>query len=142
MVSFVGVALWLAAGASAQEAVTFRARLSLVPVDAVTSRTTSGSGSATAVLIGSQVFITGSVSGLSSPAVSAHLHQAPRGQRGPVAFTLSVTKAASGVLGGGLELTSSQIQDLRQGRYYIQIHTERNPEGEIRGWLFPQEAQP
>jgi hypothetical protein len=45
------------------------------------------------------------------------------------------------VLGGSAELTSPQVRDLREGRYYVQIHSQGNPEGELRGWLFLQEAQ-
>lgn len=136
----VGTAVWLAGQAVAQDGAGFRARLSLVPVDAVTARTTSGSGSVTAVLVGNHLFLTGTFDGLSSPATSAHLHRAPKGQRGPVAFTLSIANAAPGVLGGSFELSSSQVQELKAGQYYVQIHTKTNPEGEIRGWLFLQES--
>ena len=118
----------------------FKARLSKVPVNAETSRTTSGSGSVTAVLVGSELFITGSFEGMSSPATSAHLHRAPKGLRGPVAFTLSVESAATGALEASVELGDAQLEELRAGRYYVQIHTETNPEGEIRGWLFPKES--
>lgn len=134
-------ALWVAGPAVAQEGAGFKARLSLVPVDAVTSRTTSGTGSVTGVLIGNSLFITGTFDGLNSRAMSAHLHRGPKGQRGPVAFPLSVAKAVSGVLGGSVELTASQIDELKKGQYYVQIHTDSNPDGEIRGWLFLQEPQ-
>ena len=137
----VGTALWLAGAGMAQDGTRFKARLSTVPVDAATARTTSGSGSVTAVLVGSSLFITGTFEGMSSPATTAHLHRARKGQRGPVAFTLSVANAASGVLGGSVELSGSQVQALKEGHYYVQIHTETNPEGEIRGWLFLQEPR-
>ncbi len=136
----VAAALWLAGAAAAQEGAGFKARLSLVPVDAVTSRTTSGVGSVTAALVDNRLFITGTFDGLSAPATAAHLHRAPKGQRGVVAFTLSIAKATTGVLGGSFELTAAQIADLKKGNYYVQIHTERNPDGEIRGWLFAEET--
>ena len=34
-----------------------------------------------------------------------------------------------------LELTPGQIEDLRNGRIYVQIHSERAPDGNLRGWL-------
>ena len=98
-ISCVGTALWLAGAGMAQDGTRFKARLSIVPVDAVTASTTSGFGSVTAMLVGSNLFITGTFEGMSSPATTAHLHRARKGQRGPVAFTLSVANAASGVLG-------------------------------------------
>ena len=110
----VGTALWLAGAGMAQDGTRFKARLSIVPVDEATARTTSGSGSVTAVLVGSNLFITGRFDGMSSPATAAHLHRARKRQRGPVAFTLSVANAASGVLGGSVELSGSQVPALKE----------------------------
>jgi hypothetical protein len=132
----------LAGRTGAQEGAVFRARLSVVPVDAVTARTTSGTGSVTAALVGTRLFLAGRFEGLSSPATAAHLHRAPKGLRGPVAFALSIVRATAGGLGGSVELTSEQIDALKMGGFYVQIHSERNPDGELRGWLLPEEASP
>ena len=118
-----------------QQAERFHARLSVVPIDFATSASTSGSGSLTAALEGRQLLVTGTFAGLSSPATAAHLHRAPPGLRGPVVFRLTVSTSASGAVGGDFELTDAQTEDVRDGRFYVQIHTERNPAGEIRGWL-------
>lgn len=133
-----------AAGVDAawEEGAVFRARLSVVPVDAVTARTTSGTGAVTAALIGSQLFLAGRFEGLSSPATAAHLHRAPKGERGPIAFPLRIVSAPAGAIGGSVELTKDQIEELKKGGYYVQIHTERNPDGELRGWLLPEESSP
>ena len=125
--------------ATAQGGETLTARLSVVPVDARTTRTTSGLGAVTAVLIENHLFITGAFDGMSSAAIAAHLHRGLAGQRGPIAFQLSVGKGPSGVLGGSVRLTDDQVQELRDGSYYVQIHTEGNPGGEIRGWLLKSE---
>ena len=117
----------------------FEARLSIVPVDAVTARTISGSGSVEAVLMDNTLFIAGVFEGVSSPSVAAHIHVAAKGLRGPVAFNLSISENATGALRGRLELNETQINELRDGRYYVQVHTERNPDGEIRGWLLKEE---
>ena len=117
----------------------FTARLSLVPVNAVTSLTTSGSGSATGVLIERELVVTGAFDGLSSPATAAHLHRAPKGRRGPVAFELGITHAVTGVLSGSVTLTEGQVEVLKGASYYVQIHSETNPDGEIRGWLLQEE---
>ena len=113
----------------------FTGRLSTVPVDQVTVLTTAGSGTLTAVLAGSTLTINGKFDGLNSPATVAHVHRARRGLRGPTLFDLTVTKATSGTVGGTLKLNDAQIEALKSGWYYVQIHTEINPDGHLRGWL-------
>ena len=122
-----------------QEGDRFAARLSLVPVSSETALTTSGSGSATAVLIERELVVTGTFDGLSSPATAAHLHRAPKGLRGPVAFELSITHAVTGVLSGSMTLTEEQVEALNAASYYVQVHSETNRAGEIRGWLLQEE---
>ena len=119
----------------AQSGERFRGRLSVLPIDVGTARTMSGSGEARATLTGSSLMITGTFGGLSSPATVAHIHQAPPARRGPVAFTLEVTTGTNGEITGSLELNDVQRQALRNSEYYVQIHTENNTGGEIRGWL-------
>ena len=134
LILFGLLGLWCATpGAQGDER--FRGRLSVLPVDVATARTMSGSGEAHATLTGNSLVITGTFEGLSSPATVAHIHQAAPARRGPVAFTVEVTTAISGEVSGILELDDAQIQALRNSEYYIQIHTENNTVGEIRGWL-------
>ena len=123
------------AQATARAGETFTARLSVVPIDAETARTTSGTGAVTAVLIDDQLFLTGAFDGMSSAAIAAHIHQGSPGQRGPIAFQLSVSKRADGLVGGGVRLAADEIQTLRDGGYYVQIHSEASPGGELRGWI-------
>ena len=104
-----------------------------------TTLTISGTGSVRAVLIEDQLFLTGAFEGMGSAAIAAHIHLGRPGQRGPIAFQLSVSKNASGVLGGGVRLTDEEVQALRDGAYYIQVHTEGNPGGELRGWILEAE---
>jgi hypothetical protein len=63
------------------------------------------------------------------------VHRAPRGLRGPNVFDLTVTKATSGTVEGTVTLTNAQVEELRRGWYYVQIHTEKNADGQLRGWL-------
>ena len=119
----------------AQSGERFRGRLSVLPVDFATARTMSGSGEARATLTGNSLVITGTFEGLRSPATVAHIHQAPPARRGPVAFTVEVTTGTNDEITGSLELDDAQRQALRNSEYYVQIHTEHNTGGEIRGWL-------
>ena len=132
----IAATVLLSAGvANAQRGETFTGRLSTVPVDPVASRTTTGSGTLTAVLEGNKLTITGKFDGMNSPATLAHVHRAPRGLRGPNVFDLVVTKATSGTVEGTITLTAAQVEELKRFGYYVQIHTEKNPEGHLRGWL-------
>ena|ERR1700674_3297744 len=127
--------LWLGHAAIAQTDETFKARLSTVPIDVPMMSTVTGSGSLTAVLAGSKLTITGTFQGLRSPATEGHVHRGPKGIRGPAVFDLTVSKATSGTISGSLEMTPSQVEDLRNGRLYVQIHSERAPDGNLWGWL-------
>jgi CHRD domain len=127
--------LWLVHSTGAQSGETFRARLSTVPIDLTMMSTVAGSGSLTAVLSGKKLTIAGTFDGLRSPATIARVHRGPRGIRGPAMFDLAVSKATSGTVSGSLELTPAQIEDLRSGRFYVQIHSEGAPDGNLWGWL-------
>jgi hypothetical protein len=125
----------------AQQPRTFRTRLAPVPIDVSMQATIAGSGTASAVLTGTKLAITGTFEGLRSPATIAQLHRSPvKGVRGPVIFDLTVkADGTSGSLSGTLELTSIQVADLEKGRLYIQVHSEKAPDGNLWGWLTPQE---
>jgi hypothetical protein len=48
---------------------------------------------------------------------------------------LEVTKSTTPTISGTLELTPQQIADLRGEQFYVQLNSERAPEGNLRGWL-------
>lgn len=127
--------LWLGLSAGAQGGDKFRARLSPVPVEAATVAGITGSGSVTAALTGTTLTITGTFEGLRTPATVAHLHTGLKGVRGPVVFDLIVSKATSGTIGGKLTLNRAQVEDLKKSRFYVQINSEKAPEGNLWGWL-------
>jgi CHRD domain-containing protein len=130
------------AAAAAQPAKTFKTRLAPVPIDLSMQATIAGTGSVTATLTGAKLAITGTFDGLKSPATIAQVHKSPvRGMRGPVLFDITVTKtdAASGTLSGTVDLTPLQVADLEKGRLYVLVHSEKAPDGNLWGWLTPQE---
>ena len=115
---------------------TYKARLTAVPADARTRPGLAGIGSATATLAASKLSITGSFEGLLSPATIAQLHSAvAAGVRGGVIADLTITKSTSGSISGTVDLTPQQIESLHKGGLYIQIHSEKAPDGVIWGWL-------
>ena len=142
----LGLAVILAAivftAMSAQSSRTFKTRLAPVPIDVAMQATIAGTGSVTAVLTGTKLAVTGTFEGLKSPATIAQVHKSPvRGVRGPVVFDVPVAKtdASSGTLSGSFELTAPQIADLEKGRLYVQVHSEKAPDGNLWGWLTAQE---
>lgn len=126
---------------AAQTPARFKARLSTVPIDFLTAANVTGTGSATAVLTGNKLSVTGTFEGLRTPATIARIHSGPRGIRGPAVLDLDleVTKATSGTIKASLQLTSTQVESLKRGRLYIQIHSEKAPEGNLWGWLLSEE---
>jgi len=131
------IALALFAQSSAPPATSFRARLSPVPVESSTASKITGSGIVTATLDGSKLTISGTFQGMKSPATIAQVHMGQRGVRGPVEFDLQIDKSPNGNINGTVTLTKVQVDTLRRGWYYIQIHAEQAPEGNLWGWLLP-----
>ena len=115
----------------------FRARLSPLAVDGRTFRTITGVGEVRATLAGNQLTITGTFGGMGSPAIAAHLYVAAPGEQGPVAHPLEVSASPEGNIVGTVDLTDAESAALLARSLYIQIHSEENPEGELRGWIFP-----
>lgn len=69
--------------------------------------------------------------GLSGEPTAAHIHgPAAAGENAAPAIDLSAALAE-----GSGEIADEQIADLEAGNYYVNVHTEANPDGEIRGQL-------
>jgi CHRD domain len=133
-VAVIGVAFGLSL--AAQNGESFKARLSPLPADARTRADLAGSGSASAVLSGTKLAITGSFEGLRAAATTASVHSSmAAGVRGPAIGDLTISKAVSGTITGSIELTPQQLAGLRNGGMYVQIYSEKAPDGVLWGWL-------
>ncbi|KQU74442.1 hypothetical protein ASC75_20645 [Aminobacter sp. DSM 101952] len=67
--------------------------------------------------------------GLTGDATAAHFH-------GPAAVGENadpVVDISSSVASGSADLTDQQMADLQAGKWYLNIHTQKFPDGEIRG---------
>lgn len=80
-------------------------------------------------------------SGLTSDATAAYIHgPAGPGANAPVVLVLTPRNMypITSPLRGSATLTDAQAADLTAGKWYVNVHTARNPNGELRGQLLPQ----
>jgi CHRD domain len=132
----IGLA-WM--GAAQAAPVSFKVPLtgaqSVPPVD------TSGSGTADLTWDPTTRVVTWNItySGLSSPVTMAHFHgPAKPGQNAPVVIWLTVQGTPpSNPIKGSATLTPEQAQQFSAGDWYINVHTQSHPAGEIRGQVIP-----
>ena len=70
---------------------------------------------------------------LSGRAIAAHIHSGARGKAGPVIVPLCAP-CRSGAHGKAT-VTASVLDALESGKTYVNVHTTKNPAGEIRGQI-------
>jgi hypothetical protein len=135
----LALAVAFSAPLDAQNADTYTARLGWVPTTIADRPNVLGKGSATATLAGRKLTIAGTFEGLAAPATVARLHQGiTKGARGAAITDLTVTQGASGKLSGSVDLTAEQVEALKQGKLYVQLHTSKGvpPDGStLWGWF-------
>ena len=129
--SFGFLAVFLVWSAAQAEQINFKA--DLAPAPGVSS---SGKGTATGSLDTNTKTLTWTVdySGLSGPATAAHIHgPADPGANAGIVVPFSGNLASP--IKGSATLTDAQIAQLEAGKWYVNIDTEANKPGEIRGQL-------
>jgi len=136
----IGVGLHLVGiSLRAQTGEKFRGRLAPVPALGIAPATVAGVGSASATLAGRKLTVSGTFEKMASAATVAHLCLGPiTGVRGDSVFDLTVSKTGdgtSGTIAGTFDLTPQQVEALKKGKFYIQIHSEGAPNGHLLGWL-------
>jgi hypothetical protein len=97
-----------------------------------------GTGTATVILndAGTEIAYTISYTGLVGTVTASHIHKAPIGTNGSVIIGFSPPLGStSGVFGGVAAVTPAQVADLLAGLYYVNIHTNVYPGGELRAQL-------
>ena len=92
-----------------------------------------GTGSFTGTITGRKLVFTLTFRRLTGPASAAHIHLGAKGVAGPVIVPLCgpcKTKVK-----GTMTLTAATLKAIRRGRTYVNVHTAKYPNGEIRGQL-------
>ena len=113
----------------------YRTRLSPVPIDVAMQANVAGQGQVTAMLAGNKLTVTGNATGLRSPATEVHIHRGAPGIPGPSILDLTTTKTTAPAISGTVDLSPSMVDDLKNGQLYVQLNSERAPDGNLRGWL-------
>lgn len=135
-----GVAVWAAASDAAPESFT----VALSGSQQVPAVETPGKGTASLTYDPATRMVTWSISydGLSAPATMAHFHgPAAAGKNGPVAIWLSKQGSPpASPIKGEATLTPEQAAQFTAGDWYINIHTQAHPGGEIRGQVVPPKS--
>jgi CHRD domain len=132
--------LWAGSGAAVEAGpakdvplnATLRARAEVPKPTGVPARA-RGTFAATLVRRGAAGTLTWRLSfqGLSGAATAAHIHVGEPGRAGPVA--LALCGPCRSAVRGKARANARTVRALLRGSAYVNVHTARNPAGEIRG---------
>ena len=83
-----------------------------------------------------------SYSGLSSPTTMAHFHGPAKAGKNasPVIWLSTQGSAPANPITGTATLTPDQAQQFQAGEWYVNVHTQSHPAGEIRGQVLPPKS--
>jgi hypothetical protein len=110
-------------------------RVQLTGAEEVPAVSTSAKGEGS-FTVGSDGAVKGSVSTTGVQGTAAHLHQAAKGQNGPVILPL-IKNGDTYTAPDGAKLTEAQMSAYRAGNVYVNVHSAANKGGEIRAQLQP-----
>lgn len=79
--------------------------------------------------------ITGSVKTEGIKAIAAHIHDGAKGVNGGVVVALTATGANEWSVPKDARLTANQLNKLKAGGLYVNVHSDAHQDGEIRGQL-------
>jgi len=137
-IALMAAACLIAAGAPASaETLTFKTQLA--GNKEVPPNTTGGKGEVTATYDTATKTLNwkGDYSGLTGPAIMAHFHgPADTSKNAPVVIPIFMNQAsAKSPFEGTAKLNEQHEKQLLDGEWYVNVHTEANKAGEIRGQL-------
>ena len=127
--AMVPLGLYSTAAAAAEIKVTLTGDQEVPPVKS------HGKGSGT-ISVGADKSISGSVTTTSVIGTAAHIHEAAAGKNGAVIIPLTKDGDIYSVP-KDTKLSDAQLESLKAGNLYINVHTAANPGGEIRAQLKP-----
>lgn len=90
-------------------------------------------GTFTATINGNKLHFTLKFTGLTGAATAAHIHVGAKGKSGNVLVPLCGPCTAHEM--GTVKLDAMQLRDIEKSATYVNVHTKKYPNGEIRGQL-------
>ena len=111
-------------------------RLTLTGAEEVPPVTTSATGEAV-VDIKPDRTLTAKVTVSGMTATASHIHEAAAGTNGPVIVPFTKTGDNTFEAAAGAKLTDAQYESYKQGKLYVNVHSAKNPGGEVRGQIKP-----
>jgi CHRD domain-containing protein len=110
-------------------------KVSLTGAEEVPPVNTEGKGSGS-FRVAEDGTVSGSVTTEGMQGMMAHIHQGPKGQNGPVIVPLTKNGDTYSVP-EGKKLTPAQMDALKAGNLYVNVHSPTHKGGEIRAQLQP-----
>lgn len=133
----LGLLAAVAAGPTAHAAVdNYKATLSGAAESPPVQTTGAGTAAVNVDTATKQISWRVEYTGLSGPAIGAHIHcGAPPGGNAGIAVPLGTAPNWASPLQGTGTMTDAQLAQLQGGQCYVNVHTDKNRPGEIRGQL-------
>jgi opacity protein-like surface antigen len=134
LLATAGMAAALLLGASAAQAEMLVFKAAMAGTSSVPANDSAGTGMVemTVDTDTKKVSWTMTADGLSGAATAAHAH-------GPASATETappvIDMSGDMMMKGSADITEAQWTEMKAGKYYVNVHTEKFPDGEIRGQL-------
>jgi hypothetical protein len=109
-------------------------RLDLKGDNEVPSVSTTAAGTAV-VDIKPDRSVTATVTVTGMTATASHIHEAAAGANGPVIVPFTKTGDNTFAAAPDAKLTEAQYESYKQGKLYVNVHSAKNPGGEVRAQL-------
>jgi hypothetical protein len=127
-------AIGLLAGCASMNTMMGGQKVALSGASEVPAVTTAATGTATiTVKEDRSVVASVTVSGMTPTA--SHIHEAAAGANGPVIVPFTKTGDNTFASADGAKLTEAQYASYKAGNLYVNVHSAKNPGGEIRGQI-------
>ena len=130
ILALTAAGVFAASAPALAEMASYKADLAAASEVPPTTSKATGSVTATYDTASKKLTWKGSYTGLSGDATGAHFHAADVGKNGDVAVAITPDKSP---FEGSATLTDAQAADLAAGKWYVNVHSKANPDGEIRG---------
>lgn len=144
-----GIRIFLAAAlvggfsSAAFAADVYASRLTSVAYDGAMRANVQGDGHVSATLNGSSLTVTGDFTALPSAASSVKLYSGSGiGVPGDAILDLQLSGQSQGSISGTVKLSGRQLAALKQGHVYVQLNSQKAPDGNLWGWLLPEHVFP